>query len=724
MLFAVASVAAYFAGVVAADTVTPRAVPRATVNGLYVDPAALDLGEVWEHPQHVIRFKVVNDSGTSKVVERFAGSCGCTTIEPQGLTLPPGGSAELTATIDLTERSPQLLGVARRPLRVEVQPVFAGDLGPTPGWTLTGAVLARVGLDVKQLIFLDNCVHGGAPRSRRFHVTAHLPLDRVEAEADPANAAVRVEPAGEGRYAVVVAPNPALPAGPFKFPVAVRAVTPDGVAHPAATVEVSGEMHPAVQVFPRTVFVGEVTVPGPAVAEVTVTLPAGWAVVRVETDAVGARVEPAGPSPDGGTLYRFSQPVTLAGDFNTRIRFVVRDHGGTTQAIPVQVRGLGRATGQRGGAAMNRHLWAVLLIGAVGTTAAQPKADSAALSQVLDGWKSRQSKFKTARYAVSGTVEYVADKPGDLRPLRLVLVLDLENSRFRLDYEDEGIRKGKFVRLSNIRTYDGKETRIGQPRDLAQKNKGFDLIIAKNAPDGSGRQQVPDTPWPLLYAHGIVPTLSNPVYVQNLRRDPIAEEFVGLGRRSLRGRPHDVFRTEPQASTSAGRDEFWVDLSRDAAISQHVQYAGGEPQQRLEIEWRQTDTGWWPERWTCTITPGGKTTDRILKCRVESLELDGPVSPADFTIPAEPGMDWVEQVTFPPSGQGLDKNRLAYRKYRITESGEWVETDAVGFATQDGIQLPPEATTRPGWHYAVAGIGVIVILIFCYRAFRRRRLSA
>ena len=347
-LYAAAGVVACAAGFVASDRLSPQPVPRPTVDGLSVDPDALDLGELWEHPRHVVRLTVRNDARTPRVVEKWSGSCDCTTIAPAPLTLPPGGSAEVTVTIDLTKRSSYFRGVGVRPLAVQVQPVFAGHAAPAGGWTLTGTVRGLISPDVGRLDLLDGCVHGGPPRSRTFHVTAHHPLARVEAEADPYFAAVRVEPDGPGRYAVAVTPDPRLPAGPFHFPVRLRAVTPDGATHPAGAVAVGGEMHPPARVDPRTALVGEVVVPGPAAAEVAVRLPDGWAVERVESDAAGTDVKLIGPAPDGGWLYRITQPVPTAGDFRCEVRFVAKGPDGRTATAPVEVCGLGRPPGKEG----------------------------------------------------------------------------------------------------------------------------------------------------------------------------------------------------------------------------------------------------------------------------------------------------------------------------------------------------------------------------------------
>ena len=348
-LFLVSAAAAWAAGMWAAGGLPVRTVPRVAVNGLSVDPDALDVGEVWETPRLVVRLRVHNDAATPRVVEKWTGGCGCTTVEPKTLSLRPGESAEVTVTIDLTDRAPRNRGVARWPLAIHLQPVFAGDRDPSAGWTIAGTVLNLLNVPVGRLDILDGCVSGGPPRGRTFHVTAQKPLARVEADLDSSYGSVRVEPAGPDRWAVTVTPSPQLPAGPFEFRVPIRAVTPDGESHPSTTVVVAGEMHPPVRAFPRTAqVVGDVTVPGPAVAEVSVTVPDGWAVARVESDAAGTDAKHVGPAPDGGRLYRITQPTPNPGGFRVGVRFVVQGPAGRTATAPVEVVGYARPAGKGG----------------------------------------------------------------------------------------------------------------------------------------------------------------------------------------------------------------------------------------------------------------------------------------------------------------------------------------------------------------------------------------
>ncbi|MBX9623358.1 MAG: hypothetical protein K2X82_06050 [Gemmataceae bacterium] len=342
-----ACAAAFYLGSLASDAVTPKPVagpPAVVVNGLAVDAADLALGEVWETPHFVARIRVRNVAAEPRTVTGWERSCVCVGVEPASLTLAPGEAAALTVSADLTRRDPHHRGLARRDATLRVRPVFAGDFAPADGWVLTAAVRSHISLEAPELVFGDDLAAGGPPKSRKLKVAAHGPLARVEAEPDSPAVSARVEPAGPDRYAVVVTPSPALPAGPFRCTVAVRAVTPDGVAHPAAPFDVSGAVGSPVRVFPRTVLVGEVAVPGAVTAEVTVILPAGgWAVERVEADAAGVDVQPVGPGPTGGTQYRITRPLTRPGVGQLEARFVVRGPDGQGETVPVEVRWFGRA---------------------------------------------------------------------------------------------------------------------------------------------------------------------------------------------------------------------------------------------------------------------------------------------------------------------------------------------------------------------------------------------
>ncbi|HWD37678.1 MAG TPA: DUF1573 domain-containing protein, partial [Fimbriimonas sp.] len=75
--------------------------PLPTVNGLYIEPQALDIGEVWETPRYTFHLAIQNADGVTKTIARFQTTCGCLELEPPGQTLASGKKAEFTCNLNL-----------------------------------------------------------------------------------------------------------------------------------------------------------------------------------------------------------------------------------------------------------------------------------------------------------------------------------------------------------------------------------------------------------------------------------------------------------------------------------------------------------------------------------------------------------------------------------------------------------------------------------------------
>jgi uncharacterized protein DUF1573 len=311
------------------------------VNGLYIDPRSLDLGEVWETPEHVAQVSVKNVSAEPRTIIRFEQSCNCLGVEPQGMTISPGQTAELGIHFDLTHKQPYQLGLARWPVSVRIQPVFQGDFAPSLGWDVRATVRSRVSLENWQLTFGDRCTHSGPRVERKIRANTHQPLRRLEAVAVPNVAATRVEPvAGAlGEYFIVVSPRPDLPVGPFRFEVQISAVDEDGSVHRSASLEVSGDMQTTTRLIPSVILLGERKLGEQAEAEVTLLLPqGGWKVDHIEGESTDTNVTRLGASVDGGEQYRVDQRIAQAGDNVIRVRFVIRKPDGQTEPVKLEVR--------------------------------------------------------------------------------------------------------------------------------------------------------------------------------------------------------------------------------------------------------------------------------------------------------------------------------------------------------------------------------------------------
>lgn len=342
-----ASLAAYHFGSLAAVGLRQREqrAPLPTINGLYIEPQSLDIGEAWETPQHTFRLTIQNVGSVARTITRFQTTCDCLQLDPPGQTIAPGDKAEFIAHLDLTHRLPYQMGVAHWAVSVRLAPVFEGDFAPTPGWEVKGVVRSRVSLNTPKLMFEDRCSHGGPRVWQKVRAKAHVPLKSLQASVLPKSAEVRVESSTTpGDYFIFVSPNPSLPMGRFHFEVQVQAVTLDDTAHPCSAIEVVGEMQPTSRVIPRMVLLGEHPVPSEAEADVTLRLPANdWKIDHIETDTTETLVTQTKADLEAGVRLHITQRIRQVGDHASTIRIVVRKPDKQVEIVPVEVRYYGQS---------------------------------------------------------------------------------------------------------------------------------------------------------------------------------------------------------------------------------------------------------------------------------------------------------------------------------------------------------------------------------------------
>lgn len=373
---------------------------------------------------------------------------------------------------------------------------------------------------------------------------------------------------------------------------------------------------------------------------------------------------------------------------------------------------------------MTRYLAAGLAaVFALPAAAQPPKADDP-VGRTLRAWEARQRKVKTARYVVTGTTEWLmrtyptAPVPAAndrVRPFRIEVVLDLEKGRFRCQRRDETLRDDGTYRPSAwTSTFDGRESRDGRPLWEERVAGAFDLSITPlRRPDDVG-----DVPnfllYPLLFAHGLVPGADGERGFARLPWTYDRGDYVAAGRHPLGGRVCDVIRTEPLESDPPLVLEYWVDPARDGAIVRYGEVSGDRPEVPVEIAWRPTPAGWGVAGWT------KRFWFEVRRYQVESAEFDGPVADAEFTIPAEPGMERVI-VDVPHREPGMIVP--ARRVYRITEGGRWEELEGEpGLSARGVIPAPPPQWG--GWQWAAVAGGAAAVGVMGWWAWRRRRSPA
>jgi hypothetical protein len=336
--FGVSCVAAYWLG-------SPRDNQRSdppvqVIDGLAVETAALDLGEVWEEKGYVSHLPIRNQTGADIQVRDFSIGCDCLAVTPRSLTIPARQNATVSLDLDLAHRSPVDLNAARRPFAVEVTPVTKSFFSRQPGWRVRGVILSRVTLDALSVHFGETPVHGQPTRPQTVLATVHVPAQGLEATVDPKVATVQVSrlPDSDDRYRLAITVQPTLPPGPFKSEVTVTVLTPAGERLPGETLPILGQMQPEVRPLPARMLLGSQPVGETAEAVVVLQAPEGVDVAVERIDAESADVQVEAVTAEGtpaGRAFRVRQQVTKEGDQASTVRFFIRKAG--RPAVPVEM---------------------------------------------------------------------------------------------------------------------------------------------------------------------------------------------------------------------------------------------------------------------------------------------------------------------------------------------------------------------------------------------------
>jgi hypothetical protein len=336
-IVALAAVVYYFgrAGKGPAVPDSPPAPAYELVGLLAVESSSLDLGEVWEEPAYVHTLSLHNRSSREVTVTDVATSCGCVSVSPRSFTVPPGGTARLAVTLDLTRRGHSELGRDVRPFAAEVRPTTPGARAPgeRAGWTIAGRVRSRVTLDALAHHFGERPVSGEPAEPRALTATVHVPAQGLQvttAEGGVTAGVSPLDPAGH-RYAITLTPDTkALAPGAFKTTATVSVVTPSGETLFGARLPMEGVVRPEASLLPAHLILGPRPVGETAAG--TLVLQGGdtkdVTVEQIETDSPDVTITPAAVegAPDA-RAFRVTQRVSKPGDQSTTARFVFTKAG-------------------------------------------------------------------------------------------------------------------------------------------------------------------------------------------------------------------------------------------------------------------------------------------------------------------------------------------------------------------------------------------------------------
>jgi hypothetical protein len=223
---------------------------------LYVRPAYLDLGEVWEQDRFPWDLVIENRSKEDIRIRDFSTSCSCLAIEPKSLLVPARKSAAVKLTLKLTTRALGDESVVRN-FDVMIRPMAKAVPNP-PTWTVRGKVRSAITLTPRLVNFEDRLVRGLSFESQTVMVTSHTPITRLAISSDETIVRVtsrKVDRPTSG-FKLAVLPSDTLPEGSFRTEITVQPIALDGALLPAQHLTVDGKVMPDVQPIPTAICFG------------------------------------------------------------------------------------------------------------------------------------------------------------------------------------------------------------------------------------------------------------------------------------------------------------------------------------------------------------------------------------------------------------------------------------------------------------------------------------
>ena len=307
------------------DNATPQ-----VIAGLSINPSVLDLGEVWEEKDFRCKIPISNRAAHPIEIPGFAISCRCSMkVEPRQLTIPAGETAEVAVHLDLTHRPHTEIGLAERPLNIDLKPLAKNGQPLARGWQLHGLIKSRLTIDSNHLEFGESAAVGEEPFLRKVRVVAHVPVKKLEIETDRDIVTVRATPVASAvnTFELQISPSTKLAAGAFKTSICVDVITETGDRVAGAHLPVSGMMQPEVRVLPARVLLGSrpVGTTAEAVALLQTSNGAALTIESIQVDSKDLHVDSC--EVDGvekGRAFRVIQRISKEGDQASAVHLNVR----------------------------------------------------------------------------------------------------------------------------------------------------------------------------------------------------------------------------------------------------------------------------------------------------------------------------------------------------------------------------------------------------------------
>ena len=249
----------FFAYATTLHTTIARGDPR-----LQINPRDLDMGEVAPLPNLVHRIPVTNTASESVHISQIKASCNCTSVEPVSAIIPPGGTQDVTVTIDVRRAYKSLQAPVPNPVPFSITLVAATDAksGTSTQWVIHGLVRSSFDTALWEFNLGEVCADCGFIEPRVFEIVAREPLKGITLECEGVKAdAERIDDAGL-KYRITIVPPMGVEYGPFRMTLKATPFAEAQTNLTRAYFDVTGTSVPDAILTPAPVYFGAVRLGG------------------------------------------------------------------------------------------------------------------------------------------------------------------------------------------------------------------------------------------------------------------------------------------------------------------------------------------------------------------------------------------------------------------------------------------------------------------------------
>lgn len=309
---------------------------------LVVDGRDLDFGEALMAEDFHWQLPIRNISSRPVEIVEFKSDCGCTSIKPHSLVIPPGRTSKVDLVLDTSGKWKHGEVDRSHGFSVVVLAMLGGNELSHARWQVKGRVRRPLAFSPPAVLYGETLIHGEHLPEKKVLVRAKEGVEQLAVDCDwPC---VRVasrhrDAQSNGWFELTVSPgDQPLPLGRFEIDVRVAGVQAENERLPGVLLRLAGLVVPEIYAVPDTIRLRSDPLGDPVAADVVLQsrVDGEFEVEQVLTSETDLVIEPQHTG--RGKMHAFRVECRRRkGPVDTTVSFVIRCASGDRKHVDVSV---------------------------------------------------------------------------------------------------------------------------------------------------------------------------------------------------------------------------------------------------------------------------------------------------------------------------------------------------------------------------------------------------